>query len=102
MVSSSAVASVTVDNPNKAPDWLYLEYLWITDSTGAFDIVSVTNAVASGDNWQINLGSSTLVDIVRIWQAHKVRLDDDLISEEYLTDSVMLSTFTVQELQGAY
>lgn len=100
VVGSSGNTSVTVDNPNVLADWAYLKYLWVQDSTGAFDIIEVVDAQASGDNWQFTLASNSLADISKIWQAHAVRLEEDLVTEEYLTDGVMLSTFTVQELQG--
>lgn len=78
----------------------YLKYLWITDSTGAFDVVRVVASSLTVDGIQLLLAASSLVDIATVRQAHPVRLSEDVITEEYLTDSVMVATFTVQELQG--
>jgi len=90
----------TIDNPNAVLDMVYLKYLWIEDSTGVFDIVAVAGIEAVAGGSQIALASNTLADIASVRQAHAVRLSEDVIDEEYLTDTVMLSTFTVQELQG--
>lgn len=96
IVSTVGAESVTVVSLYGAEGFGYLRYLWVEDSTGAFDIVGIAEIVGN----IIYLETTSLSDISRIWQAHAVRMADDVFEEEYLTDSVMLATFTVQELQG--
>lgn len=102
VTASSGNTLVTVDNQNELRDWSYLEYLWVEDSTGTFDVIEVVDRQTVSGGTEFTLAANSLADIFLIWQAHAVRLSEDVITEEYLTDSVMLSTFTVQELQGAY
>lgn len=90
----------TISNPNPESVWQYLNYVKATDSNGDFEMLEVINYATVGDTTTITLESNSLVDIAKAVQAHKVRLESDEITEEYLTDSVSLCSFTVQELQA--
>jgi hypothetical protein len=100
IVDTSSNTDFIIDNSNPLDTWDDLRYVRITDSTGAFDILEVTNRQTVSEGTQITVETNSLADISKVRQAYAVRLMDDVISEEYLTDSVMLTTFTVQELQG--
>jgi hypothetical protein len=100
IVSTSTNTSFTIDNPNTLAEMAYLKYVWVQDSAGDFDVLAVTGIADDAGNTKISIDSNSLADISRVWQAHAVRLAEDVITEEYLTDGKMLATFTVQELQG--
>jgi hypothetical protein len=100
ITSTNTNLSFVVDNPNTVTEMEYLKYVWVTDSTGTFDILAVTLIESVSGGLRISIDTNSLADIVTVWQAHASRLAEDLITEEYLTDGKMLATFTLQELQG--
>jgi len=97
--SSAASTSFLIENSNPLADWNYLTHVKCTDSNGDYDYLEVTNRQIVGDDIQITVEASSLIDIVAVRPAHIVRMSEDVVTEEYLTDSVMICTFTVQELQ---
>ena len=102
ITGTSGNIKFSIDNLNSVADMDYLTYVHITDANGDYDVLEVVNRVVSGGGIEIEVEANSLAGIVTVRQAHAVRLAEDVITEEYLTDSVMLTTFTVQELQGAY
>lgn len=100
VTGTSGNTQFSIDNLNTVDDMDYLVYVWVEDSAGSFDVLAVTDRQEGASGVEITIEANSLIDITKVHQAHAVRMADDVVTEEYITDNKMLATFTVQELQG--
>lgn len=98
-VSSASSTQVTLGNSNAIADWDYLTYVKAVASNEDYEMLEVLDRQVVADETVLTLETNSLSDIVSVQQVHKVRLAEDVVASEYLTDSVCLTRFSVQELQ---
>jgi hypothetical protein len=79
----------------------FIKYILMTDSTGAEQIVEVTDVTTISGGLRLTTESRTIGEPVKLRTAKLVRLSSDAVEEAWLTDAVVTVSFEFMELPRA-